>query len=109
MSTAMLRQELQLLRREGLAPWALIALTLLLVAAALNGRALLGVQARTAAALEAEAAETTLALAAQAGRGVATAISPGVVGYSVLNKPVVLPAAPLGALAIGQAELLPAW
>ena len=52
MSTAMLRQELQLLRREGLAPWALIALTLLLVAAALNGRALLGVQARTAAALE---------------------------------------------------------
>ena len=34
MSTAMLRQELQLLRREGLAPWALIALTLLLVAAA---------------------------------------------------------------------------
>jgi ABC-2 type transport system permease protein len=109
MSAAMLRQELQLLRREGLAPWALIALTLLLVSAALNGRALLGVQARTAAALEDEVAQTTLALAAQAGRGVPTAIAPGAVGYSVLSEPAVLPAAPLGALAIGQNELLPAW
>jgi ABC-2 type transport system permease protein len=106
---ARLRQELQLLRREGLAPWALVALTLLLVAAALNGRALLGVQARTAAALEEEVAQTTGALADQAGRGVATAISPGVVGYSVLSEPAVLPAAPLGALAIGQGDLLPSW
>ena len=106
---SMLRQELQLLRREGLAHWALIALTLLLVTAALNARALLDVQARTAAALEDEAAETTRALAAQAARGVATATSPGGVGYSVLTKPVVLPTAALGALAVGQSELLPAW
>jgi ABC-2 type transport system permease protein len=104
-----LRQELHLLRREGLAPWALVALTLLLVAAALNGRALLGVQARTAATLEDEVGQTTRALADQAGRGVATAVSPGVVGYSVLSEPAVLPPAPLGALAIGQGDLLPSW
>ncbi len=103
------RQELHLLRREGLAPWALVALTLLLVAAALNGRALLGVQARTAAALETETAQTARALADQAGRGIATAISPGVVGYSVLGEPALLPATPLGALAIGQGDLLPWW
>jgi ABC-2 type transport system permease protein len=106
---AMLRQELHLLRREGLAPWALVALTLLLVAAAVNGRALLGVQARTAAVLEEETRQTTQALADQARRGVATAISPGAVGYSVLSEPAVLPPAPLGALAIGQGDLLPAY
>ncbi len=108
-SVTRLRQELHLLRREGLAPWALVALTLLLVAAALNGRALLGVQAGTAAALEDEVAQTTRALADQAGRGIATAVSPGIVGYSVLSEPAVLPAAPLGALAIGQGDLLPSW
>ncbi len=103
------RRELHLLRREGLAPWALVALTLLLVGAALNGRALLGVQARTAAGLEEEAAQTTRALGEQAARGIATATSPGVVGYSVLGEPAVLPPTPLGALAIGQGDLLPAW
>jgi hypothetical protein len=59
----------------------------------LNGRALLGVQARTAATLEDEVGQTTRALADQAGRGVATAVSPGVVGYSVLSEPAVLPPA----------------
>ncbi len=104
-----LRQELHLLRREGLAPWALVALTLLLVAAGINGRALLGVQARAVAEVEDEVAQTTKALADQAARGVATAISPGAVGYSVLSEPAVLPPAPLGALAIGQGDLLPGW
>ncbi len=104
-----LRQELLVLRREGLAPWAMAALALLTVAAAINGRALLDVQARTASVLEQELAETTQALAAQAARGVATATSPGAVGYSVLSEPAVLPVAPLGALAIGQGELLPSW
>lgn len=104
---SMLRPEWQLLRREGLAAWALVALTLLLVAAAINGRALLGVQQATAAALQEETESTLRALSDQAGRGVPTATAPGAVGFSVLSEPAVLPRAPLGALAIGQGDLLP--
>ncbi|MCS6947550.1 MAG: DUF3526 domain-containing protein, partial [Steroidobacteraceae bacterium] len=40
------------------------------------------------------------------GRGVAAAASPGEVGYALLVEPAVLPPAPLGALAIGQGDLL---
>ncbi|MCU0759236.1 MAG: DUF3526 domain-containing protein [Steroidobacteraceae bacterium] len=104
---SMLRREWQLLRREGLAPWALVALALLLLAAALNGRALLGAHGATAAALQEETESTLKALADQAARGVPTATSPGAVGYSVLAEPALLPRAPLGALAIGQGDLLP--
>lgn len=109
MSTAWRRfgEELRLLRREGVAPWALGGLLLLLVVAALNGRALLAAQDAASAELEAESATLAEALAAQAGRGVPAAQDPGSVGFSVLTRPVALPQAPLAALAIGQGDLLP--
>ena len=103
----MLGEELHLLRREGVAVWAVLALLALVVAAALNGRALLAVEAQSAAAASAEADETRAAMAQQAGRGVASAREPGAAGYSVLAAPVILPAAALGPLAIGQTDLLP--
>ena len=103
----MLGEELLLLRREGVAVWAVLALLLLALAAAVNGRALLTVEARAGAELLAEANETRTALAQQAARGVASAREPGAAGYSVLGAPVILPPAPLGPLAIGQTDLLP--
>ena len=102
-----LGEELRLLRREGFALWALVGLVVLLVAAALNGRALLAVQTRAAAQLETDAASLLTALSEQAGRGVATATAPGAVGFSLLSEPAVLPPAPLAALAIGQNDMLP--
>jgi ABC-2 type transport system permease protein len=101
-------EELRLLRREGVAAWALAGLWLLLVAAALNGRALLAAQDAASAQLDGEAATLVEALAAQAGRGVPAAQDPGSVGFSVLTRPVSLPQAPLAPLAIGQGDLLPA-
>lgn len=101
-------EELRLLRREGVAGWALAGLWLLLVAAAFNGRALLAVQDAASAQLEVEAATLVEALAVQAGRGVPTAQDPGSAGFSVLTRPVSLPQALLGPLAIGQGDLLPA-
>jgi ABC-2 type transport system permease protein len=106
-SRRILFEELRLLRREAVAPWALFALTVLLLAAALNGRALLAAEVAAAEAAHAEAAELRTALAQQAARGVATARDPGSVGYAVLSAPAVLPPAPLAALAIGQMDLLP--
>jgi ABC-2 type transport system permease protein len=103
----MLGQEWLLLRRESVALWVAIGLVILLGAAALNGRALLAVESAAGEALRSEAAETRAAMAAQAARGVASAREPGALGYSVLAAPAVLPPAPLGALAIGQVDLLP--
>lgn len=101
-------EEIRLLRREGVAPWALGGWLLLLVAAALNGRALLAAQDAAAAELAAESATLVDALAAQSRRGIPAAQDPGSVGFSVLTHPVALPQAPLAALAIGQSDLLPA-
>jgi ABC-2 type transport system permease protein len=101
-------EEMRLLRREGVAPWALGGLVLLLVAAALNGRVLLAAQDAASAELEAESATLVTALAAQAGRGVPAAQDPGSVGFSVLTRPVSLPQSNLAPLAIGQGDLLPA-
>ncbi|MEZ5514447.1 MAG: DUF3526 domain-containing protein [Steroidobacteraceae bacterium] len=101
-------QELQLLRRERLAPWSFVLLVLLLVAAAANGRALLAKQNAMAAALRADYATLVAALREQAGRGVETATAPGALGFSVLANPAVLPPASLGPLAVGQSDLLPA-
>ncbi len=63
----MLGEELHLLRREGVAVWAVLALVVLVVAAALNGRALMAVEAQAAVAASAEANETRAAMAQQAG------------------------------------------
>lgn len=101
-------EEMRLLRREGVAPWALGGLLLLLVVAALNGRALLAAQDAASTALAAESAMLVDALAAQSRRGIQAARDPGSVGFSVLTQPVALPQAPLAALAIGQGDLLPA-
>jgi len=101
-------QELQLLRRERLAPWSFVLLVLLLVVAAANGRALLAKQNAMAAALRADYATLVAALREQAGRGVETATAPGALGFSVLANPAVLPPASLGPLAVGQSDLLPA-
>ncbi len=101
-------EEMRLLRREGVAPWALVGLLLLIAAAALNGRALLAAQDAASASLAAEAATLVEALAAQAARGVPAARDPGSVGFSVLTRPVALPQATLAPLAIGQGDLLPA-
>jgi ABC-2 type transport system permease protein len=101
-------EEMRLLRREGVAPWVLGGLLMLLVAAALNGRALLAAQDAASAELETELATLIEALAAQAGRGVPAAQDPGSVGFSVLTRPVALPQATLAPLAIGQGDLLPA-
>lgn len=100
-------EELRLLRREGVAPWALGGLLLLLVVAALNGRALVAAQDAASADLAAESATLVQALAAQSRRGIPAARDPGSVGFSVLTQPVALPRAPLAALAIGQGDLLP--
>lgn len=100
-------EEMRLLHREGVVPWALGGLLLLLVVAALNGRALLAAQDAASAELAAESATLVQALAAQSGRGVPAAQDPGSVGFSVLTQPVALPRAPLAALAIGQGDLLP--
>ena len=105
----MLGPELRLLRSDGYVAWALLALVLLLLAAGFNGRALLGVQADTAAALTTDTGQTRNALRGQAASGVATATDPGALGLSVLTAPAVLPPAPLGGLAIGQNDLLPAY
>lgn len=103
------RQELRLLWREGYALWALVALLLLLVAAGINGRALLGVQTQTATALTGDSQQIVSALAEQAARGVAAAAEPGAAGFSVLVAPAILPPAPLAGLAIGQSDLLPTY
>lgn len=100
-------EEMRLLRREGVALWALGGLLLLLVVAALNGRALLAAQDAASAELAAESATLVEALAAQSSRGMPAAQDPGSVGFSVLTQPVALPQAPLAALAIGQGDLLP--
>jgi ABC-2 type transport system permease protein len=109
MSPALRRfaEEMRLLRRERVAPWVLGGALLLLVAAALNGRALLAAHDAASAALAAESATLVAALAAQAGRGVPAAQDPGSVGFSVLTYPAVLPQASLAPLAIGQGDLLP--
>lgn len=103
----MLDQEWLLLRRESVAVWVAAVLVTLLAAAALNGRALLATETAAGKALQLEARETLAAMSTQATRGVASAREPGALGYSVLAAPVVLPPAPLGALAIGQVDLLP--
>lgn len=100
--------ELRLLRREAVALWALGGVLVLLLAAALNGAALLGAQHAVGTELTAESATLVDALATQAARGVAAARDPGSVGFSVLGWPVLLPPAPLAPLAVGQADLLPA-
>ncbi len=101
-------EETRLLRREGVAPWALGGLLLLVTAAALNGRTLLAAQDAASDELVSESATMVAALAAQAARGVPSAQDPGSVGFSVLTRPVVLPTATLAPLAIGQGDLLPA-
>ena len=100
-------EEWRILRRHGIAIPALVGLTLLLLGAALNGRAVVGMHAVAMAALQSEAATTRSAMAAQAGRGVKTAMEPGAMGFSVLDAPAILPAAALGVLATGQVDLLP--
>ncbi len=107
MMRGMLTEEFRLLRREGVALWAMLALVVLVVLAALNGRALMSLETTVGKAAVAEAMETRAALSQQAARGVASAREPGAVGYSVLAAPVLLPSAPLSALAIGQTDLLP--
>jgi ABC-2 type transport system permease protein len=101
-------EEMRLLRREGVASWALTGLLLLVVAAASNGRALLAAQDAASAELAGAAATLVETLSAQAARGVPVARDPGSVGFSVLTWPVALTQAPLAPLAIGQADLLPA-
>jgi len=102
-----IRDELRLLRRQGVALGALLGLILLLVAAALNGAALTAQRADATARIVADAQLLASALAEQAARGAPTATSPGMVGYSLLSQPAVLTPAALAPLAIGQADLLP--
>ncbi len=100
-------QEIRLLRREGLALWAMIGLLVLVLAAGVNGRALLAAQQHTSTALHADTDVLVGALAAQAARGVPTATEPGALGFGVLVAPAILPTAPLAPLAVGQSDLLP--
>jgi ABC-2 type transport system permease protein len=102
-----MKREWQLLRRERVAVWALLALVLLVVAAAVNSAALLGVQSQNLERLSSSQAQLRAALAEQAARGVPTATDPGVLGYSVLSEVTALPPAPLASFGIGQNDLLP--
>ena len=77
-------EEWRILRRHGVAIPALVGLLLLLLGAALNGRAMANVRAAALLSLQSEAAMTTSAMAAQARRGVKTATEPGAMGFSVL-------------------------
>ncbi len=102
-----IRDEWRLLHRQGTVVPALLGLAILLVGATLNGRALLKVHESTSAAMRNDAVSLNEAMSAQAARGLKTATDAGAVGFSVLSGPAILHAAPLGALAVGQSDLLP--
>ena len=109
---AVIAHEWRLLRSAGVLSVAVLALAIALLAAAWNGRALLTARVTETVTLGAEMRDTVRALRKQAATyrgdwaGAPAAVDPGAVGFSVLTETVVLPPAPLAAIAVGQSDLL---